>query len=102
MHNDSDHTKPAIESINLHDCGNGGKEPNAEGKSLYRFLSLNSVFPALLYGTGTVVFPLCNTFIQSANKGKGSTGTVCCDELQNRTEIILGNRKVSKSGVTVH
>ena len=47
-------------------------------------------------------FKLSNTFIQSVNKGKGSTGTVCCDELQNRTEIILGNRKVPKSEFTGH
>ena len=49
-----------------------------------------------------VKFKLCNTFIHSVNKGKGSTGTVCCDELQNRTEIILGNRKVPKSDFTGH
>ena len=47
-------------------------------------------------------FKLRDTFIQSVDKGKGTTGTVCCDEFQNGNEIILGNRKVPKGGFTGH
>lgn len=49
-----------------------------------------------------MMFKLSNTLIQSVDKGKGSTGTVLCDKLQNRNEIILGNWKIPKSGFTGH
>jgi hypothetical protein len=49
-----------------------------------------------------MVFKLRNSFVKSVDKGKSSTGTVSCDELQNRNEIILGNRKVPNGCFTGH
>jgi hypothetical protein len=49
-----------------------------------------------------MMFKLCDTFIQSVDKGKGSMGTVMCDELQDGNEILLGGRKVPKGGFTGH